>query len=191
MKTKSNQFGAFLVCIALTLSISGCSESSVKSAPGQISKIDIHRLTSLPKLEGYFPKSDLETRIQMAATPQHVVGVITSILTPVSSRLFSGDLVEWVPIIVKVEKSKPSLPTGELMLRLYPTSDPENQLLFLKVGQRVLAMGSVPILDDSNHLGSSLGSIFLIGTDGNVYNFDSTHTLAGTSSAALMKLNLD
>jgi hypothetical protein len=157
----------------------------------QITKAEIRRLTSLPKLEGYFSKTDLESRLNSGATPQHIVGEVTEIRNPVASRLFSGDLVEWVPIYIRVESAHPKLESKIVMLRLFPSTDLENRIEFIKTGDRVLAMTSLQSTDDNKYSGFSLGSLFRLGDDGNVYNFDGKHQIAGSSAETLSRLNLN
>jgi hypothetical protein len=163
------------------------SESAIQG----ISHADVVRLTSAPKIAGFFLPGDLMSRVYLKTTPQHLIGEITFIDSPRESKIFSGDTVEWVPITVRIENADPKIATTEFMLRLFPSTDEQNKLENVQVGQRVLVMASLPVVDDNDKFGSSLGSIFRIGENDVVYQLDKDATKEGNLSDVLEILNLN
>lgn len=191
MNTRTKILTASLICLSLTGLTAGCTMQASEHLEQGITKSDVVRLTSAPKIAGFFLPGDLMSRVYLKTTPQHLIGEITFIDAPRESTIFSGDSVEWVPITVRIENADPKIDVTELMLRLFPSTDEQNKLENLRVGQRILVMASLPTVDDNNLFGASLGSIFRIGDNDVVYQLDKDATEEGNLSDVLGILNLN
>lgn len=168
-----------------TLVLSGC-------APAQnemgftISASDIQRADAMQALPGFESATQLADVFKLGtAAPdgeksEHIVGIIRDILPIETVEVGSLKLTKmWVPILIEVEQSNPAVQGTELILRVFPSSEKMPLLASLKRGERVLAIGVAPSMDETGTFGVSLGWLFEINASGEIVDTTGSSEVLG------------
>ena len=163
-------FASFLSVLA------GCSPVAGNS----ITKAEISRLVSLPKIEGTEIDGTLKYLSAFPGTPVHLTGKVVEVQHPLSSTMADGVNFEWVPIIVEVETSNDTEANSRVMLRLYPVADSNDSLMRLKAGDEIIALTAKRVLDDNNLQGFTIGSLYHVVADETIVQYDSGATFEGS-----------
>lgn len=195
MKSKIKLLAIGLVTVA---ALAGCSSAETSSQAFTITSQQLQEVKSMPKIPAYTVQGNLSeiaqigTQTQGALPWQRVLGTVEDVLAPVEVPIDGQETPGlWVPVVINVEQSDPSLSNPTVTLRVYPYSEHAPDLSRLVKGQRVLAVGTGPYSDSTGILAVSLGWLLDVAADGRVTDMYAEHKLSGSFNDVADLLNMD
>lgn len=170
-----------LISVALLVgALAGCSTVTEDT----LTKSDITRLLSAPKIQGY-PTPDEFSFVfsKDGVAKQFTLATIKKLQAPKKS-CFQGnaDCFEWVPVQLEVKNAYPATPAKTIMVRLFPNAEQTPDLSMIQVGDLVLAATTAKKSDDNKLDGYSLGWLFSVSADGTLKNLDPSSSIATSVS---------
>lgn len=182
-----NRVRTSALSLSILFALTGCADTPARDQAFTMSTQEIQEALDTPKLEGYMLSGGLEfiamfgSGANAASKSSRVVGIVQDILPMESHRTTMLPIEKiWVPIIVQVEQANPELTQETIVVRVFPNSENMPDISKLYKGQRILAVGVEPTIDEADMYGVSLGWLLEIETNDQLRDLNPKNKVTGT-----------